>query len=466
MIQPKTLGRFDRLVWLTVAAVLAIIGLVMARGDQLQLQALLLSPAPQSTEISTRATLRLQFDQPVSRLSKAQLTFSPPITGATQLNGDLLTFAPTRPFQPHTTYTVTLAPTLRGQQGGELREPIQWRFTTGGVRVLYSTVDEQGKEQLYVVDAGLDQEQTAGPPTPLTTGALSIWDFAVQPTNSSVTYAALKEDGTSDLLQIAPGDAAPTVLVPCPNAVCSGMSWSADGRLLAYSRRNATQFGAATLSPPRLWLFDPATSETLSFFNDGQKLAFDPRWSADNQWLTYLSPDPAGLGVVNVNGGEERFYTSDSGEAGVWQPTANRFVYSKVQQLGDLYVTHLVLVDPVAQSAVNLSGETADVEDGGPAWSPDGAWLAFRRKEFTGPGATPGKQIWLMRADGSEQRALTADPEADHSAPQWSPDGRYLLYHKLPLKGPNIIISVWIMELETGNSWLVAEPGQRPVWLP
>ena len=466
MIQPKTVGRFDRLVWFTAAVVLALIGVVIARGDQLQLHALTLSPAPQSSNISTRTLIRLQFDQPVAPLSLAMLALSPAISGTTKLNGETLTFSPATALQPNTTYTVTVAATLRGQQGGELREPIRWHFTTGGVQVLYSTVDAQGKEQLYVADAGLAQGQSTVAPTQLTKGNLSIWDFTVRPTSSNVVYSAVKADGTSDLLQIAPSDAEPTVLVPCPNAVCNGMSWSPDGRLLAYSRRNATDFGSALLSPPRLWLFDPASQESLSFFNDGQKLAFDPRWSADSQWLTYLSPDPAGIGVVNVTSGAERFYLSDSGETGVWQPGATRFVYSQVRRVEELYVTQLVVVDPVADSQVNVSGEDALVEDGAPAWSPDGAWIAFRRKEFTGPGATPGKQLWRMRADGSEAQPLTTDAALDHSAPQWSPDGRYLLYHKLPLKGPNIILSVWIMDLETGESWLVAQPGQRPAWLP
>ena len=71
MIQPKTVGRFDRLVWFTAAVVLALIGVVIARGDQLQLHALTLSPAPQSSNISTRTLIRLQFDQPVAPLSLA-----------------------------------------------------------------------------------------------------------------------------------------------------------------------------------------------------------------------------------------------------------------------------------------------------------------------------------------------------------------------------------------------------------
>ena len=76
--------------------------------------------------------------------------------------------------------------------------------------------------------------------------------------------------------------------------------------------------------------------------------------------------------------------------------------------LGDLEERG-ALVDPIADTRVNLSGETAPVEDGAPVWSPDGEWLAFRRNINDGPGATLTKQLWLMRADGSEARPLTND---------------------------------------------------------
>jgi TolB protein len=56
-----------------------------------------------------------------------------------------------------------------------------------------------------------------------------------------------------------------------------------------------------------------------------------------------------------------------------------------------------------------------------PAWSPDGAWLAFTRHE----GAT--MFLFLRSADGSQEKRLTAgkDPEMDAA---WSPDGKRLAF--------------------------------------
>jgi Tol biopolymer transport system component len=334
------------------------------------------------------------------------------------------------------------------------------------VQVAYTAVDSTGKERLFVTDAQLTTTpKTPATPNQLTTGPLNLWDFSVSPAGQLV-YSAMKEDGSSDLWLIQSGDPTPTLFVPCPNAVCSSSAWSPDGTLVAYARRNASEYGAAALSPPRLWLFDPATGDTVPLFPDNQTLAFEPSWSADGDWLSYVAPDAGGVGAVNLTSGATAFYPTTSGETGRWHPQANHFLYSLLQQIDEHYVSHLILVDPLTENTENLSGEAALVEDGAPAWSPDGTWIAWRRKTLTGPEATPGKQIWRMRADGSAAEALTADPAYDHSAPQWSPDGRYLLFHKLPLKGPDIVLSVWIIDVETGESWPVAEPGQRPQWVP
>ncbi|MCE7984336.1 MAG: hypothetical protein DYG89_24440 [Caldilinea sp. CFX5] len=463
-----SLSHFDRTVGLTMLVIIALIGLVIWRGDQIQLQIVAMTPAPDAVNVSTRTHVQIRFDQPLDPPTTKDVIFLiPPLAGTVQVDNHTLTFVPTAPLQPDTDYQVTLNPGLLGHLGGELRAAQRWRFRTGGVQVAYSTLDEAGKEQLFLAPAQLETtEIVTTPPLQLTQLNTSLWEFAVAPDGSQIVFSALKEDGTSDLWRISPGEQMPALLLACPNAVCSSVAWSADGQVLAFSRRNATQFSAPALSPPRLWLLDVASGESFPAFADDQKLAFEPRWSADSQWLSYVSPDLGGVGVYNLQTNAEQFYPSTSGEAAVWHPLRTEVVIGVAETVNGNYVTHLRLVDPVTQSETNLSGAQALVEDGSPAWSPDGEWLAFRRKEFTGPGATPGKQLWLMRQDGRDARALTADPAFDFGQPLWSPDGRYLLFHKLPLKGPDITLSVWIMAVESGRTWQVTSPGQRPQWFP
>jgi hypothetical protein len=68
-----------------------------------------------------------------------------------------------------------------------------------------------------------------------------------------------------------------------------------------------------------------------------------------------------------------------------------------------------------------LTGDSADYF---PAWSPDGATLAFERNR-----AKLAGDIYLISSDGSGLRPLTNDV-SDDGDPAWSPDGRLIAFHR------------------------------------
>ena len=164
--------------------------------------------------------------------------------------------------------------------------------------------------------------------------------------------------------------------------------------------------------------------------------------------------------------GTETVYPTMTGEVGAWDTQRNVLLMSESHEQDGKQVDHLLLIDPVGQTRQDMSGESSLVQDNAPAWSPDGKWIAFRRNELTGPRQTLTKQLWIMRADGTDARPLTADPTIDYSAPSWSTDGHYLIYHKLPLKGPTVVRSVWAMDPSTGEERQLAENGLLPLWVP
>jgi len=59
-----------------------------------------------------------------------------------------------------------------------------------------------------------------------------------------------------------------------------------------------------------------------------------------------------------------------------------------------------------------------------PAWSPDGSMIAFA----SGRDDPENIQVYLMKADGSDQKRLTKDLKSDNWRPRWSPDGKKILY--------------------------------------
>jgi Tol biopolymer transport system component len=62
--------------------------------------------------------------------------------------------------------------------------------------------------------------------------------------------------------------------------------------------------------------------------------------------------------------------------------------------------------------------------DDSPAWSPDGATIAFRSAR------DGNRELYLVRPDGKGLRRLTNDP-ADDDLPEWSPDGSRIAFQSV-----------------------------------
>jgi hypothetical protein len=92
-----------------------------------------------------------------------------------------------------------------------------------------------------------------------------------------------------------------------------------------------------------------------------------------------------------------------------------------------------------------------------PAWSPDGTWIAYTLSprgqaaapaapqplanpapgQLGPPAAASGGQVWIIRPDGSDGRALTTG--GDSGAPAWSPDGKRLAFNSTTAGGQSDI---------------------------
>jgi Tol biopolymer transport system component len=66
-------------------------------------------------------------------------------------------------------------------------------------------------------------------------------------------------------------------------------------------------------------------------------------------------------------------------------------------------------------------------EEGEPAWSPDGQWIAYTHRAS----GSDFREIWVARPDGTGQRSVT-HLEARSFAPAWSPDSSQLAFSADP----------------------------------
>ena len=93
--------------------------------------------------------------------------------------------------------------------------------------------------------------------------------------------------------------------------------------------------------------------------------------------------------------------------------------------------------------------------------SPDGSQIVFLK----GAGfAETGREIWLMRANGADQRQLISFPEGRLLTPVWSPDGRWIAYLKNRVGPDRDEGWIEVLNLEQGTKRVVLSEPDLSVW--
>lgn len=106
---------------------------------------------------------------------------------------------------------------------------------------------------------------------------------------------------------------------------------------------------------------------------------------------------------------------------------------------------------------------TSDPGDQSPAWSSDGQWLAFSRCDDS------DCDIWIARADGSDEVAITDNSSINEWEPAWAPGENKLIYRACPANaGPNSC-EIWHADLDLGQAIMLTQNArleQDPAWAP
>lgn len=201
-------------------------------------------------------------------------------------------------------------------------------------------------------------------------------------------------------------------------------AWSPDGRWLAFTRNG------------QVMVARPDGTEVRLLDTEGA----GPMWSPDGTRLVYGKDRD--VWTVNADGSDpHRIIDGDYASAPTWSPTGDLIAFTQYDNAtsqyrnGDSEIhTYNTDTGDIWQLTFNndpLDDHISPVDDFGPVWSPDGTKILFTStRDAPLDCLNCSTDMYLMNADGSDQRRFAAD--GNEYAAAWSPDGTTILFMTEP----------------------------------
>ncbi len=212
--------------------------------------------------------------------------------------------------------------------------------------------------------------------------------------------------------------------------------------------------------------------------NDAWHGESDPVWSANGQRLAFVGDFGYGgdLVAMNADGSNKLRVRSGCGEGAshpAWSPDGTQLVYACRGRPTEGWDIALISADGSGMRMLTTTGSTYLNPNPGaapgyyagsdyqPAWSPDGSRIAFVRMLAVDRN-TSTIGLYTIAPDGSQLRKLV---DLSAGFPDWSPDGRKLVFSSNPGDGTH----VYEVNSDGGGlAQITSGPSQDrdPVWSP
>ncbi len=149
--------------------------------------------------------------------------------------------------------------------------------------------------------------------------------------------------------------------------------------------------------------------EGVSWSSDGFRIAFSANFDGDDE-IYLINVDGTGLVKLTDNTASDR--------DPAWSPNGLTVVFASDRDGAGQY--ELYSVEPNAANLTRLTDSAGNNLD--PAWSPDSRFIVFVSDRDR------DADLYIMNADGTNERLVTLNDQAEDRYPAWSPDGRWIAY--------------------------------------
>lgn len=362
---------------------------------------------------------------------------------------------PTDPDDPIVS-SVTVSPSDAALQKGETRE-FEADVRDQDASVMTADVGWSTSDETVVTIDGEGMAQGAGPGTAEITataeGVSGDASVVVEPPLdvTDVAFAFMSDRDGENAVWLMEADGGNPVRLTNHHLSERIVRWSPDGMRLAFDRRNEASY-------LDVWVVNADRSYPLNVTDSPSSMDTYPAWAPEGTRVAFTHDDGSVLEVwvIDPDGSNPVRLSSAGLSSGwhhpVWSPDGTRLVF----EVGDFHNRDLWIMNADGSDHIQLT--STQLRDWMPDWSPDGLRIAFSRS--TGDPDWED-DIWILELDGSDPVNLTDDPSTVDRSPQWSPDGTRILFTR-GLRPPR---SIWMMDADGSNQKVLTD-GSSPQWSP
>lgn len=239
----------------------------------------------------------------------------------------------------------------------------------------------------------------------------------------------------------------------------SNVRISPDGKWVAYVVSHSEEESDENFS--NIYMVSMAGGAPVQVTSSGND--FEPRWSADNQYLSFLSSrtGKSQVYVIARNGGEAKALTNvpQGVDFYEWAPDGKKMLFvltdpesNTEEKVPPPYVItrllfkadgvgyveerykHIYVFDVDSKGTKQLtfgpyndSGYFQNDYISTPQWSPDGKQILFVSNRTPEPDSTINTDVFIISTEGGEPKRVTTQEGVDQM-PSWSRDGKSIVY--------------------------------------
>jgi len=238
-----------------------------------------------------------------------------------------------------------------------------------------------------------------------------------------------------------------------------------------------------------IYTINPDGTDIRSTSSDNRTIDGLPRWSPDGKRIVFSSNQSGHYEIwtMNADGSDRRRLTDLKGRSALprWSPDGTKIAFTK-EVLDVSGIAHLDIFvmnadggdirqltdSPGLKASTTPEAGNGFTEDGRvfwnsvPTWSPDSSKILFSSNR-DGNAITP--LLYIMNADGSDQKKFGLLIDADGSEPDWSPVTNKIVY----VRGTAAKGDIWVMDASSPLPTLTArkiteniDDNRSPVWSP